>query len=196
MSHDTNTAEYADYLVNHQKRFISKIVQLPYRMHLKFLRLGKTLDIGCGAGRNLKACPEGSIGLDHNPLLVSACRGVGLNAMGEEEWVRSRERYLAHFDSILLSHVAEHMTELACVALIQQFLPYLKSGGKIVLICPQEAGYALDATHVEFMDFDKMKNILLQTGAVEIQKAYSFPFVRKIGNFFRANEFVVMGQKK
>ena len=49
-------------------------VQAPYRWNLRRHRLGRTLDIGCGIGRNLSALDPGSVGVDHNELSVRTAR--------------------------------------------------------------------------------------------------------------------------
>jgi len=75
------------------------------------------------------------------------------------------------------------------------YIYLLKPEGKLIIITPQEAGFRSDSTHIEFMDFAKLKNILNQLGLIVLQE-YSFPFSRLIGRFFTYNEFVLVGQKK
>ena len=41
-------------------------VQAPYRWNLQRLKLGLTLEIGCGIGRNLMHLKGQGIGIDHN----------------------------------------------------------------------------------------------------------------------------------
>lgn len=41
-------------------------VQAPYRWNLRGLRLGFTLDVGCGIGRNLVTFDGHGVGIDHN----------------------------------------------------------------------------------------------------------------------------------
>ena len=41
--------------------------------------LGRTLDVGCGIGRNLAALPPGSLGVDHNPTSIEV-------ALAEEQF--------------------------------------------------------------------------------------------------------------
>jgi hypothetical protein len=191
---DTNTLEYADYLIKHQKSLRAKILQIPYRLHLKGLGLGLTLDVGCGAGRNLNALPHGSLGIDHNPLLAEACRGFGLQALTTDEWNANKDQFTSRFDSLLFSHVAEHMTVPQFEILLQGFLFALRASGRIVVICPQEAGYASDSTHVEFMDDSKISGIFERLG-LQPRASYSFPFPRALGRYFRQNETVVIGHK-
>lgn len=51
-----------------------------------------------------------------------------------------------------------------------------------------------DDTHVEFMDFDKVRGIFDQLGYQTVRQ-YSFPFPRVMGKIFRYNEFVSIARK-
>ena len=51
-------------------------VQLPYRWNLRRQHLGRTLDVGCGLGRNLMHLPAGSVGVDHNQRAVQVTRDL------------------------------------------------------------------------------------------------------------------------
>lgn len=193
---DTNTAEYASYLIERQKTFRAKVFQLPYQTHLRALGLGKTLEVGCGAGRNLKTCSKESVGIDHNPLLVQACKNNGLNTYTTQEWDAVGKTELHTFDTLLIAHVAEHLPYADFVGLLKKYTAYLKPNGKFMIICPQERGYQTDATHVEFMDFKKITSALKdsaigQNYKITIDQSYSFPFPRFMGKHFPYNEFVV-----
>ncbi len=69
----------------------------------------------------------------------------------------------------------------------------MKDGGRLVLITPQEAGFRSDATHVRFVDFDGLIDIVATTGS-EVERAYSFPFPRVAGRVFTYNEFVMVAR--
>ena len=75
------------------------------------------------------------------------------------------------------------------------FVYLLKNHGKLVIITPQEAGFKSDATHVEFMNFAKLKAIARELDS-KIIKQYSFPFPRIVGKLFKYNEFVSLSQKE
>src|SRR5204863_244052 len=60
-------------------------VQRPYRAHLRRLRLGLVLEVGCGIGRNLDHLRGTSIGVDRNRRAVEIARGRGLKAFTPEE---------------------------------------------------------------------------------------------------------------
>ena len=189
-------AGYAERLVRKQtaawKRMID--VQAPYRWNLRRLKPGFTLDVGCGIGRNLMHLPGQSIGVDPNEHAVAAARERGLPAFTPEEFRRSEYCRPERFDSLLLAHVCEHLSEHASQEVLGEYLPLLRGGGRVILIAPQEAGYRSDPTHVVFMDFGRLQG-LLNTARLECRQAYSFPFPRWAGRVFTYNEFVVVGQK-
>ena len=134
------------------------------------------------------------VGIDHNEQSVEITRKQGLTAFTLEEFQESTFNNREQFDSILLAHVVEHMTQQEAAGLLKLYLPVLKSRGKVIIICPQEAGYKSDPTNVEFMDFSKLHNINKQLG-LSVLREYSFPFPRFMGRLFIYNEFVVVSCK-
>jgi GT2 family glycosyltransferase/SAM-dependent methyltransferase len=193
---DTASDEYARRLETlsgaRWKRWLD--VQAPYRRHLLRLRLGFTLDIGCGIGRNLLHLSGHGVGVDHNPQSVALARARGLAAYEPAAFFAQPEHRPERFDSLLFSHVAEHMHFDEAVALLRSYLPFLRPGGQVVVLTPQEAGFRADPTHVEFFDFARSQALLSAVG-VEPVRSYSFPFPRLVGKLFPHNEFVVIGQK-
>ena len=166
-------------------------VQRPYRWNLRRLEPGRTLDVGCGIGRNLGHLEGDGVGVDHNPASVEMCRARGFEAYTPDEFeARSPDE---PFDSILLAHVAEHMDEASATSLLARYVPYVRPGGKVIVITPQEAGYNSDPTHVRFMDMDATKKLVASTGAT-VEREMSFPLPRVFGRLFRYNEFVVVGR--
>jgi len=59
-----------------------------------------------------------------------------------------------------------------------------------VVICPQERGYAADASHVRFLDLADMTR-MCETVGTRVERTASFPFPRPLGRVFVYNEFVV-----
>jgi SAM-dependent methyltransferase len=192
-SRDTHSAEYTERLERLEgarwKRWIP--VQAPYRWNLRRLALGRTLEIGCGIGRNLLHLPRGSVGVEPNARSVEVARRRGCDARTPEAF---RAAGLAPFDSLLVAHVLEHMTRGEAAALLAEWLPHVRSGGRVVLITPQEAGFRSDPTHVEPFDFDALAALLADAGCVVLRR-YSFPLPRVAGRFFPHNEFVVVGRR-
>lgn len=170
-------------------------VQAPYRWHVRRLRLGRTLDVGCGYGRNLDHLRNHAVGVDHNPGLIEAARARGLEAYTDREFSSSGIARLHSFDTLLYSHVLEHMTEREAAHIIHTYLPYLLPGGRIVIFTPQERGYAADPTHVEFMDFERVHTLCEDVG-LQVERKYSFPLPRWAGRVFPYNEFVVIARSR
>jgi SAM-dependent methyltransferase len=169
-------------------------VQAPYRWNLRRLELGFTLDLGCGTGRNLAHLGGNGIGIDHNPHSVAAARARGLEAYTGEEFRGSRHATPGRFDALLVAHVLEHMPLAEAKVLVGEHLVYVKGGGRVVLITPQEAGFASDGTHVAFTGFAELERVLAAHG-LALERRYSFPFPRFVGRVFPHNEFVVVGRK-
>jgi len=192
----TQDKEYAGRLYKNQyvwwKRFLD--VQAPYRCHLRRMHPGFVLDIGCGIGRNLIHLDGNGVGIDHNTAAVEIARNKGLQVFTPEDFHKSEYNIPLRFDSILLAHVAEHMTEQEVVNLLKTYFPLLKNNGNLIIITPQEKGYDSDATHVQFVDFDVQHRIIKALN-LEFVRQYSFPFPRFFGSFFKYNEFIGISRK-
>jgi len=194
MPDDTSSEHYTERLRSRSdvwwKRLLN--VQAPYRWNLRRLEPGFTLDVGCGIGRNLAHLDGHGIGVDHNPSAVAEARRRGATAFTTDEF--DRESHARPFDSMLLAHLIEHMSHADAVGVVTKYLPLVMLGGKVIFICPQEAGYRSDSTHIEFVDFDAIGRVCRETG-LTIEKQYSFPLPRVAGKLFRYNEFVVLARK-
>lgn len=169
-------------------------VQAPYRWNLRRLDLGFTLDVGCGIGRNLLHLDGHGVGIDHNSESIEVATRRGCTALTSDAFDNSEHARADHFDSLLLAHVVEHMSVDEAIELIGRYLGFIRPGGNVVLIAPQEAGFRSDASHVEFMDFEALETILIRAGA-DFERSYSFPFPRQFGRVFPHNEFVAIGRR-
>jgi SAM-dependent methyltransferase len=167
-------------------------VQAPYRWNLRRL-LGErpTLDVGCGIGRNLSHLPAGSAGVDHNATSVAKCREAGLTAYTVEEFL-ARPAEPA-FDGLLAAHLVEHLPLGGADAVLRPYLPYLRPGAVVVLICPQERGFASDPTHTVFTDQPALAALAGDLG-LAVERQFSFPLPRMTGKVFTYNEFVTVAR--
>lgn len=192
----TNEKDYTEGLLYRQSAWWKKLfnVQYPYKWNIQRLKPGFVLDIGCGIGRNLLHLDGNGIGVDHNPTSIEVSKNRGLEAYNVEDFLASAYNTPETFDSILLAHVAEHMTEDDFVGLLKQYVHLLKANGKIIVITPQEKGFKSDDTHVQFMDFGIVKGMLKKVGFNNV-KQYSFPFPRIIGHIFKFNEFITVATR-
>ncbi|MFF5971038.1 class I SAM-dependent methyltransferase [Streptomyces sp. NPDC012769] len=191
----TESSDYTQRLARLESSGIKRLLptQAPYRWNLKRLALGRVLDVGCGIGRNLLNCGPNSVGVDHNATSVATCRERGLTAYTPDELAEAPDCGPGSFDSLLCAHVLEHMDEALGNSILEQYLPLVKPGGSVVLICPQEAGYKTDATHVRFVDFDGLRAHATKVG-LTVERTYSFPFARAVGKAFPYNEFILVAR--
>ncbi len=168
-------------------------VQAPYRWNIRRLGLGHVLDVGCGLGRNLEHLDGNGVGVDHNADFVAHCRAKGLSAWTTDEFAGSPDAVPGSFDTMLLAHLVEHVDEATADDIVRTYLPYLRPGGAVHVITPQERGQASDPTHLRFCDFDLVEALLEKHG-MTVVRSFSFPFPRWAGEAFVYNEFHVQGR--
>ena len=192
----TREATYAQRLQRLEGRRWKRMLdaQAPYRWNVRRLRLGFVLDVGCGIGRNLRHLGGEGVGVDHNPTSVDVARDAGLTAFTPDAFRASEYAKPERFDSMLLAHVLEHLPGDGVRDVVAEYLPYIRSGGSVVFITPQERGYASDATHVRFVGFAESTSLARELG-LAVARQYSFPFPRLAGRIFAYNEFVVVSRK-
>jgi len=195
---DTTELAYKTRLLNADTRWKRLLdVQRPYRWNLERLGLKNVLDVGCGIGRNLqnlKRIGVTAVGVDHNEHSVNEAKSRGFEALTSEQFLSAYAANQPEFNSILLSHVLEHMPATDAIQVLKDYLPYLKPGGIVVSITPQEAGYRTDPTHVNFVDLAGIQQIM-EAATLTFENGYSFPFPRLVGKIFPYNEFVAVGRK-
>lgn len=192
----TEGADYADRLNDLQSKWWKKVipVQAPYRWNMRRRLKGRTLDVGCGNGRNLETLGPGSVGVDHNAHLIEICRAKGLSAYTVNEFFADATVSApATYDALLAAHLIEHMEVDEAVEVLASYLPLVREGGTIMLVTPQERGHASDPTHVRFADFATLESIADRLGLTVVGR-YSFPFPRSFGRLFIYNEFNVVAQ--
>jgi SAM-dependent methyltransferase len=165
-------------------------VQAPYRWNLRRL-LGdrRTLDVGCGIGRNLAHLPAGSVGVDHNATSVQVCRDAGLDARTVTEFLEQKAS--PQFGGMLAAHLMEHLPDGEAAGVLGPYLPFLEPGARVVLICPQERGFASDPTHTVFTDQAALAALAKELD-LHVERQFSFPLPRQAGRVFTYNEFVTV----
>jgi SAM-dependent methyltransferase len=192
----TEDASYAERLLRNERVWWKRLldVQRPYRAHLRRLELGFVLEVGCGVGRNLLALGSGgAVGVDHNEQAVEIARGRGGVAFTPAEFRASGYASSARFDALLVAHVLEHLDLEGAAALLDEYVAFVRPSGRVVIITPQEAGFRSDPTHVELMDFGRVRAVLERARIAPVSQ-YSFPFPRLLGRAFKYNEFVTIGR--
>ena len=186
---DTSGSWYTERLRSRPQARWKRIIPNPYRWNLRRQRLGRVLDVGCGVGRCLEFLDGHGVGVDHNPTSVQECRERGFDAYTPEQF---EPLDIGQFDTVLLSHVVEHLDAAAGEGLLRSYLPYLRDGGRVVVITPQEAGQRSDPTHVRFVDEVAARSLLGTLGLSDV-RVRSVPFPRRVGRFFVHNETIAIG---
>lgn len=187
---------YTDLLISLETRWLGRIYQRLFRWHIRSLELGFTLDVGCGIGRNLLHLDGNGVGIDISLSSLAVCRARGLAVFSPEEFECSVYNRPARFDSLLLAHVCEHMSQRQAAELIARYASLVKPSGKLILITPQEAGFRqYPEDHVEFMDYATLRRIASSTGFMTC-RSYSFPLPRPFGCVLRSNEFVLIASRQ
>lgn len=169
------------------------MVPNPYRRWLRRQRLGLVLDVGAGLGRSLTYLDGHGVGVDHNADFVAACRDKGLVAFTPEEFTASAYNRPETFDAMIMMHVLEHLDPGQDDAILNTYLPTVRGGGSVVLVTPQERGFASDPTHTVFVTGDDLV-ALCRRHSLEVGGWSSFPLPRWAGRAFVYNEFTCVAR--
>ena len=126
----------------------------------------RVLDYGCGRGKYLECFSTlgcDVTGVDSNPDYVASARSHGVAAYSPESF---SSLGASHFDVIFLSHVIEHMTSEALVALIPRLCATLAADGRLVIVTPTPGErFFHDFSHVRPYLPQSIRHAFGQTGA-------------------------------
>ncbi|TCZ86170.1 bifunctional 2-polyprenyl-6-hydroxyphenol methylase/3-demethylubiquinol 3-O-methyltransferase UbiG [Lysobacter sp. N42] len=155
---------------------------------------GPTLDFGCGVGELLGWLPQGSLGLEYNRATVEHCRAKGLPVEFydgcADEWSLSLFDPAVRFESMVISHVLEHLDAPADI--LRKLLVAGERLGvrNVLVIVPGRAGFRIDPTHRVYVDESMVRDIVHAPWRVE--RAFRFPFDwDRVGDVFVYNELHV-----
>ena len=191
----TKTNSYATYFFNkHNKwwRFILP-VQIPYKHIARIICKGNVLDIGCGAGRYLEFLRPNATGIDHNPKMIEYVRGKGFKAYLPEDFFFCESNH-EYYNTLLFSHILEHMSFDDARLLLLKYLPFMQRNGVAVIIVPQGRAYYSDYTHICPYDDATIKNLASTTGTW-LAKSMTFPLPAILGKIFPYNDSIYILKK-
>jgi 2-polyprenyl-3-methyl-5-hydroxy-6-metoxy-1,4-benzoquinol methylase len=197
-SESTQNAAYTDRLISIQTSKVKRLFKFinPYRNNIRKVCSGRVLDVGCGIGRNLMYLGSSiNVGVDHNENSIQFLNSKGYLGFTPKEFEENFPTNEETFDTILFSHVIEHLSRESAIEVVQHYSKWLKTNGLIVIICPQEKGFASDITHLSYFDERDIEKLLIASGFSGVRKK-SFPFSRRFGRIWMYNEHVVTGLKQ
>lgn len=158
--------------------------------------LNTTLDFGCGVGELLALLPEGSVGVEYNPVSVAHCQRLGLDVHWydgfADDFSLTTLPLPDNIETLLLSHVLEHFEDPVHLLhrLVAALSPRLQ---RIVLIVPGRAGFRIDPTHRRFVDLDMVTSTVRDMPGWHIVSSRYFPLnSRHVGQLFPYNELQVV----
>lgn len=192
------TTGYTERLISMQMSRVKNLFKFinPYRLNIRKRCSGRVLDIGCGIGRNLFYLEnKNNVGVDHNESAVKYLMAKGFSGYQPIEFEKVFSDSKNSFDTLLVSHVVEHLTFVDASELVRFYSKWLKELGQIVLICPQIKGFRSDETHVTYFDRDLMLKLLNENGFTKTRYR-SFPFHSYFGKYWIYNEHIVTAVKK
>lgn len=177
----TNSKDYADYYLKKfniwYRRFLP--IDVPFNFVAKMACFGKILDIGCGPGRYLKFF-KNAVGIDHNNLFIEYAKENGFEAYLNSEFKEKFNYFF--FDTLLFSHILEHMNFEQAILLVKEYLPYLKKNGRIVIVLPDGRSYYNDPTHV--LNFTPVEvKLLAKALDLTYKKVFYHPFPKFFGKW-------------
>lgn len=187
---------YTDYQAN--RSLLRKQVRRAYLHSAASQVSGPTLDFGCGVGELLERLPAGSHGLEYNQATVEFCRRKGLPVDAydgfADDWGLSVLAPGSRFDSMVISHVLEHLEEPAQV--LRRLLLASERLGvcRVLVIVPGRAGFRIDATHRTFVDRGMLTDAaIVEDTGFSLTRARYFPGnLRRIGDWFPHHELQVL----
>jgi len=192
---DTSTREYAEYYLKKYHiwwRFWTPL-EVPFKYFAKCLCKGKTLDVGCGPGRYLSFLSNAT-GIDHNPCFVGYARDRGFDVYSNEDFEKDFDHHLNEFDTLLFSHILEHMEfHLAC-KFVEKYLPTLKKDGRIVIIVPHGICYHNDPSHICYLDCKMIKELASVNNLNLIKEMYH-PFPEWLSRWIVNDAAFILKQK-
>jgi SAM-dependent methyltransferase len=142
---------------------------------------GYVLDIGCGPGVYLERYAGPSLGIDAHPSNVKICKKKGIRAIEADA---NKFLQVNTFDTVLLSHILEHLDDPAKV--IENAYRSTKYGGRIIVIVPCKEGFDSglndEIGHKHFMDENFIDD---KMGPLGGKKIHSSTFPQVFGGVYK-----------
>lgn len=190
------SSEFDDRYTRYQsdRSALRKFVRKLYLKRAASQLRGRTLDFGCGVGELLAWLPPGSRGVEYNRATVDHCRARGLDVQfydgGTDDWSLSMLDAADGFESMVVSHVLEHLD--APQDVLRKLLAAAVRLGirDVLVIVPGRAGFRIDPTHRVMVDEAMLRAAV--SSPWQVARVFRFPFdVERVGDVFVYNELHV-----
>ncbi len=155
----------------------------------------KVLDLGCGWGFYFKINPK-AYGIDFDKNCVNYLKNSGYKVIKGD--IRKRLQFQDNFFSRVIAHdVLEHFELNEIKKILLEAHRILKLRGLFLILIPNYKGFKYGLrTNVGHKHFIFPKEIFLITkGKFIIEKHYSYPLPRFIGNYFTHNKEIIILKK-
>lgn len=145
------------------------------------------LDIGCGRGEWLELLRDESLtarGVDHNRIMVSECRDLGLEVIEGDVLEHLRSLPPASLGALTGFHIIEHLPLDVLIRLLDETVRVLKPGGLALFETPNPENvlvgshtFYMDPTHRNPLPANMMRFLVEARGLchVEIRHANPYP---------------------
>lgn len=143
------------------------------------------LDLGCGRGEWLEIAAEAgwhARGVDTNRILVERCRALGLDAVESEALTYLRTVPDNSLSAVTAFHLIEHLPFIEIVALFDEALRVLKTGGRLIVESPNPknlivgaCNFYSDPTHRRPLFPETVAFVLTERGFTRVRIAYQNP---------------------
>ncbi len=144
------------------------------------------LDVGCGRGELLEALRDAGVearGVDADPAMVAACRGLGLAADEGDALAALREAPPGCLGAVTAVHIVEHLPAAGWMALVEGAAVALRPGGVLLIESPNPeslrvgAGlFWLDPTHRAPVHPEALAFVVKALGFEVMETRFLHPF--------------------
>lgn len=137
------------------------------------------LDIGCGRGEWLEILQQegvGARGIDHNRVFIEQCRQNGLDVVEADGLAYLRSLPDQSLNAVTSFHLIEHLPFEGLIALLDEMIRALRSGGLVILETPNPENFMVgscnfyaDPTHRNPIPSPTLKFLLESRGLVRLE---------------------------
>lgn len=129
-------------------------------MHLRAVRGGRLLEVGCGSGQALRVLGElgwDAEGVDFDRAAVERARARGLSVrLGS---LREQGYAAESFDAVVMSHLIEHVPDP--LSLLEECRRVLKPGGRLVAVTPNARSWGHTLMREHWFALDPPRHLVL-----------------------------------